>query len=219
VKSKLARILDALERAHGKPAPPIADPFEQVLRENVAYLVSDERRQEAFATLEREVGVAAKAILAAKKDVLLEVAALGGMRPLDRVEKLLECARTWVDLGEGLPSELSKAKKALRRFPGIGEPGAEKILLLARRFPLVALDSNGLRVLLRLGYGREDKSYSKSLKTAQAAASPELEESFDERIRAFLLLRTHGKEMCKTNAPLCEVCPVSERCAHFSRSR
>jgi endonuclease III len=216
----LAGVLDALEQAHGKPARPrVIDPFEQVLLENVAYLQTDERREQAFRALEKEVGLGAGEILGAKKAALLEVAALGGMRPMDRVERLLECARTWVELGEELPPELAKAKKALRRFPGIGEPGAEKVLLFARLAPLLALESNGLRVLLRMGYGEESKNYAASLKSAQRAAALELAETVDARIRAFQLLRTHGKEMCKTNGPVCEACPVNDRCAFFARGR
>jgi endonuclease-3 len=55
---------------------------------------------------------------------------------------------------------LPKAKKALQKFPGIGEPGAEKILLFTRTHPLMALESNGLRVLVRLGFGAEHKNYA-----------------------------------------------------------
>ena len=54
---------------------------------------------------------------------------------------------------------LARARRLLRRFPGIGEPGADKVLLFSRTQPVFALDSNGLRTLLRLGYGREVKSY------------------------------------------------------------
>ena len=34
-----------------------------------------------------------------------------------------------------------------------GEPGAEKVLLFSGSAPVLALDSNALRVLLRLGFG------------------------------------------------------------------
>jgi hypothetical protein len=53
------------------------------------------------------------------------------------------------DLRPVLRRDLAQARKALARFRAIGEPGAEKILLLTRSHPVLALDSNGLRVLLR----------------------------------------------------------------------
>ena len=43
----------------------------------------------------------------------------------------------------------------LKKFPAIGDPGVDKILLLTRTEPVMALDSNGLRVLVRLGFGAE----------------------------------------------------------------
>ena len=66
-------------------------------------------------------------------------------------EKLLAIAKmAYEEFGSDLRSVLKKplpqAKKALKRFPSIGDPGAEKILLVTRSHPVMALDSNGLRV-------------------------------------------------------------------------
>ncbi len=67
-----------------------------------------------------------------------------------------------------------KPRKRCKKFPRIGEPGAEKILLFSQSYPVLALESNGLRVLLRLGFGEERKNYSVSYKLAQAAAQSQL---------------------------------------------
>ena len=50
------------------------------------------------------------------------------------------------------------------QFPMIGEPGAEKILLFSGVLAVLALDSNGVRVLVRLGVGEERKSYAATYK-------------------------------------------------------
>ena len=55
------------------------------------------------------------------------------------------------------------------RQPCSGDPGAEKILLFSRTHSILALDSNGLRVLRRLGYGEERKSYASTYRSAQEA--------------------------------------------------
>jgi hypothetical protein len=52
----------------------------------------------------------------------------------------------------------------------VGEPGAEKILLFAGRQALLAPESNGLRVLVRLGLVREEKSYAKTYAASREAA-------------------------------------------------
>jgi endonuclease III len=32
--------------------------------------------------------------------------------------------------------------------------------------------------------------------------------------RAYLVLREHGKTLCKRAAPICEPCPLDKACAH-----
>ena len=110
---------------------------------------------------------------------------------------------------------MPKAKQALRRFSSIGEPSAEKILLLTRAYPILGLDSNGLRVLVRLGFGEEKKSYTATYRATQEAIKDQLNDDYDWLISAHILLRQHGKELCKTNALLCERCPVRKSCAYF----
>src|SRR5262249_44624403 len=110
---------------------------------------------------------------------------------------------------------LTEAKKALRKFPSIGEPGAEKILLFAGSHPVLALDSNGLRVVLRLGFGKEEKSYAKSYRSVQDALAPGLPLDTAFLTEAHQLLRRHGQELCKTSHPKCEACPLNEQCAYY----
>ena len=105
------------------------------------------------------------------------------------------------------------------KFPSIGAPGADKILLLSRSHPVFALDSNGLRVLLRLGHGREAKSYAATYRSVQEAIAPQLEPDHDWLIRAHLLLRRHGQTLCRRSRPLCEACPVAEGCAFYRTAR
>src|SRR3989442_1324186 len=87
--------------------------------------------------------------------------------------------------------------------PRIRDPGAEKILLFSRTHPFLALESNGLRVLVRLGYGEESKNYSTTYRSAQRAAAAEVEENIPARVRAHQLLRIHGQELCTRSAPKC----------------
>ena len=56
--------------------------------------------------------------------------------------------------------------KDLKRFPTIGGPNAENSAF-PRSYPLLPPDSNGLRVLLPLGFAEEAKSQSASYPQAQ----------------------------------------------------
>src|SRR5215510_13869256 len=128
----LAKIISRLAQHYGELRPPITtDPFELILLENVAYLVSDERRAEAFARLRKTIGTRPHEILSASNDALLQVAKLGGMQPEKRAARLREMALIAMnefggDLRAALKLPLPKAKKVLQKFPSVGEPSAEK---------------------------------------------------------------------------------------------
>jgi endonuclease-3 len=217
----LKKIAARLAAHYGKPNPPITnDPFELLLLENVAYLVSDERRKEAFNLLRKHAGSRPHEILAASPEQILRATKLGGMHSEQRVSRLREIALITMnefggDLRQALKLSQPKAKQALRKFPGIGEPSAEKILLFTRSYPMLGLDSNGLRVLVRLGFGEEKKSSTATYRSVQEAIHSQLIEDYDWLISAHMLLRQHGKELCKTNAPVCGKCPLRKSCRYF----
>src|SRR3984893_2586072 len=174
---RLDDILDRLAEMYGEPSPPPSRTLlDLVLLENVAYLASDERREHAFMMLEKEIGTHPQRILAASDEALLAVAGQG-ILPEHQAGKLKTIARIAEDsFGGDLESlrdqPLETAKKALMRFPSVGEPGAEKILLFSRGHPVLGLDSNGVRVLTRLGCVREAKSYAATYRAVQAFAEP-----------------------------------------------
>ncbi len=214
-------LINRLAERYGEPAPPaVTEPFAMVLWENAAYLANDARRAEAFDELQKKVGFNPGDIRKAKDSVLRSVADKG-ILPANTVEKLRRAAEIAGDsFGDNLAYVLDKplaaAKKDLRKFPGIGEPAAEKILLFNGRHALLALESNGLRVLVRLGYAPEHRNYATMYKQTQRAMAPQLPSSCDALIRALQLLRQHGQETCKRNAPLCGGCPLRANCAFFA---
>jgi endonuclease III len=225
VRSKLAGIVDVLLAHYGKQAPPpAATAFELVLWEKVAYLVDDSKRARAFEMLRSRVGLTPQAVIDAHPNLLHECASLGG--GVGVPERVLQMRRAaeyviteWdgnLDTATELP--VREAKRALQKIYGIGEPGAEKILLLTRRHKLLGLDSNALRTLLRLGYGSDHKSYTTMYRSVVDAVAPELVDDFDWLISAHVLLRHHGRQICKTTEPYCEMCPLHTRCA-YARSR
>jgi len=213
--------MKTLQQFYGKPKPAkIHDPMEVILWENVAYLVDDEKRAAAFTFLKKNVGTSAQKILDASDQQLVAATKLGGMFPEMRAQRLRQIAELvhWIykdDLKAVLTKPLPEAKKALKKFPCIGDPGAEKILMLTHSYPLLALESNGLRVLLRLGFAEEKKSYSASYRDVQKALKSQLPTNYDTLIAAHQLLRQHGQELCKRNRPLCESCPLQGGCAYF----
>ena len=217
--SSLAWLIERLADAYGPaPEPFPTDPFELVLWENVAYLADDAKRRRAFDALRETVGTRPEQILSASERQLLEVARHGILADTF-ASKLRAAAQVALgDLGGDLQVVLRlpipKAKRALRKFPGIGEPGAEKILLYTRSQPFLALESNGLRVLVRYGICQETGSYAATYAAARAVAERELPTDFDTLTAARHNLRRHGMEICRRSVPDCGVCVARERCAY-----
>jgi endonuclease-3 len=212
------RLLARLKRHYGEPQlPPAKGPFELVMWENACYLLPDDRRAAVFEGLRRQVGLTAQAIWHADKATLLPLATMGGMRPEVRVFRWREIARIAInhfggDLDRILHEPYAKAKTALKQFPSIGDPGAEKILLFCGMAPGLPLESNGLRVLTRVGYGKVLKNYGATYRSVQEALQCQLPRDAKSLANAHLLLRDHGKTLCKTNAPRCGECPLADDC-------
>jgi endonuclease-3 len=215
----LQDVVAELERRHPRERA-LARPLDILMWEAVGYLIDDDRREALFGELERRVGIDARAILAADPAVLREITGGGGMHPDKRARRIVDTARLVADACDGdleaaleaLP--LSKARTLLKRFPGMGDPGADRILLFGGYAALPAVDSNGLRVLVRLGFCVERPNWSQTYRDAVRLIADRGRPDADWLKSAYLVLRAHGKELCKRSAPICLPCPFDAGCAH-----
>lgn len=216
----LQEIVRQLRNRYGRPKPPkVTDPFGMILWENVAYLLDDDRRAAAFDALRKKVGTTPARIAGAPAETLLEVARLGGMLPEMRAGRIrfiaaLAMSEFQGDLWQVLKLPLPRARKALKLFPSIGDPGADKILLFTATAPILALDSNALRVLVRLGFGVQRNSYSATYRSAQAALAGQTGNHCAFLVEAHQLLRRHGQELCRAKQPACSACPLVTGCRY-----
>ncbi len=223
-RPSLATIGEILERQYGKQ-PPLAlrDPLSLILFENLGYLVDDEKRTQAFQALEKKVGLTPKRILAASLGTLQDICHIGGIHPEIRAKRLHEIATLALeefggDLTPILKWPLPKARRALSKFPAIGTPGAEKILMICGAQSVLALESNGLRVLTRVGVAEELRSYSATYSAVQTAIRDEVPAETGTLVALHQLLRVHGQTLCKRNSPRCVECPLGKVC-RFKRGR
>jgi endonuclease III len=213
----LAALVDALIRDGGVPLPALSDPYAIVLHENVGYLVDDERRDALYARL---VALApdAVALLGASHDALARIARDGGMRPEARIDRWRAIAELVLSEADGdligtlrrLP--IARARKLLAHFPSIGAPGVDRILLFAGMTASPSIESNGLRVLERAGIVAAGLSYSRGYREACLALGRAYLEDSKALRRAYLVLRRHGKQICRRSAPECPRCPVRNTC-------
>lgn len=214
----IPKLLDELESFYGKQKPcwPV-DPYAFIVWWNCGYPPSDAACAKGWDKLKSEVGIEPHALLQATALKLASLLKSGGLVPELRALRLKRIAmRVRDELGGDLPAALrgplSQARKVLKKFPGIAEPGADRILLFAGIAPIAAAPSNCTQVLSRILHGRERETYRVNYRESQQAIAAEVPETFDARTRAYLLLKRHGQELCKRTKPTCEECPVRSKC-------
>jgi endonuclease III len=108
---------------------------------------------------------------------------------------------------ERLPND--EALRYLTSLPGVGPKTARCVLLFALDRPVFPVDTHVWRVAGRLGMA--DPTGRQPTGTQQVR----LEASVPEPLRLALhvqLLR-HGRDTCRSKAPLCDGCPLIERCS------
>ena len=223
--TKIYQLLSKLEEFYG-PQSPVwpADPYEFLVWWQSGYPASDAACAKGWQRLNAEVGIAPEQLLEANAKKLSSVLRAGGMVPELRASRLQEIARRVKDqfagdLRAGLLGPLSAARKTLKSFPGIANPGADRILLFAGIAPLAAVPSHCAQVLGRMVDGKEPRNYLAGYRSAQRVIVREVPETFDARTRAYLLLKCHGQQICKRSKPQCDECPIKESCAFYRGNR
>ena len=217
----LPDLLDRLESFYGPQEPHFpTEPFEFLVWWYCGYPASDAACTKGWDKLSAEVGIKPAELLRAKPGKLAAPLKTGGMFPELRAERIKEAAMRIEsefggDLRAALSGPLPQARKILKTFHSIADPGADRILLFAGIAPIAAVPSNCVHVLARILNGKAGKNYSADYREGQRLIAAELTEKLDSRTRAYLLLKRHGLELCKAK-PKCDECPLHSRCAFFA---
>ncbi|MGH9497484.1 MAG: endonuclease III domain-containing protein [Candidatus Sulfotelmatobacter sp.] len=223
-RSSIPSLLDRLEKFYGPQEPSFpVDPYEFLVWWHCGYPASDAACEKGWTRLRRDVGIEPEQLLKATPQKLAAALKPGGMFPELRAQRLKEVVQRIEnefagDLRGGLAGPIPQARKNLKKFPGIADPGADRILLFAGITPIAAVPSNCVHVLERIVKGSEGKNYSASYREQQRLLADELPAKLDVRTGAYLLLKRHGQELCKRSKPKCEKCPVSSMCTFFAAS-
>ena len=217
----IAKLLDILESFYGpQEVSWPTDPYLFLVWWHCGYPASDIACAKGWTSLTKSIGVTPEKLLAASPEKLAAALKPGGMVPELRALRLKEIAMRVQDQFDGdlrtaLSGPLDKARKELKKFPNIADPGADRILLFAHMAPIAAVPSNCPHVLVRILLGRERENYGVNYREAQNAIESQIPATFDARIRAYLLLKHHGQITCKRTNPKCDECPVNTKCAFF----
>jgi endonuclease III len=111
---------------------------------------------------------------------------------------------------------LTQVRALLKQFPGIADPGADRIILFGRIAPVAAVPSSCPQVVVRIESGQPPETYNANYRDSQQVLQDQLAETFPARTRAYLLLHRHGHQVCKRSSPKCSICPIARSCAFFA---
>jgi endonuclease-3 len=220
---QLTQLLDTLEAFHGiqQPTWP-TDPYLFLVWWHCGYPASDTTCAKGWEALRSQIGVEPDRLLAANPQKLALALKPGGMVPELRAMRLKEIAeRIQKEFGDDLRAalnglSLAQVRAALKKFPNIADPGVDRILLFGGISPVPAVPSNCPHVLVRIQLGQEHENYGRTYGEAQRMIEAETPAAFDRRIRAYLLLKCHGQQLCKRTNPKCSACLVAPSCAFFA---
>ena len=216
--------LDALEKYHGHQSPcwPV-DPYEFLIWWHCGYPASDARCAKGWESLKERVGVSPEQLLQAKPTVLKSALKAGGLIPelrTERVRMIASAARREFNgnLARAfLQMQPEEIRRALKRLPGIADPGADRIMLFGGICAMAAVPSNATQVAVRMQAGTVLNSYAKDYLEGQRIIATEVPPNFVALQRAFLLLKIHGQSICRRSTPHCDACPISATCAFRRR--
>ena len=109
-------------------------------------------------------------------------------------------------LKEILQLQYPEAKRILASMDGVGPKTADVFLMIARREPVLPIDTHIFRVMRRLGIAEPGDDYERLRKKLEAAVEPE------KRITAHLALIEFGRRICRARNPKCSICPFRNFC-------
>jgi endonuclease-3 len=109
----------------------------------------------------------------------------------------------------------TEAMEFLTSFKGVGPKTAACVLLFSCRKPVLPVDTHILRVSKRLGLIEKDVDFVRAHRLLG-----ELVGRNEGTILAFHVnMIEHGRQVCRAQNPLCEVCSLSLICDDYGRSK
>jgi endonuclease-3 len=212
---QLETALAALAKFYGLLPTPPSDPFILFVWEVLSPHTTPAKRDAALAALKRSRSLTPDSMWQTPQKKLEQAVVLTGPYLERRVSALragVALFRRSPALSAVLRGPMPAARRALKRFPQLGEGGAHRMLLFAADHAVLPVDARVNRVGRRLGYGTASGDFRKSARSVQQAISRELPRNVDSFRRAFLYLSHHGAVTCTEADPHCQVCPLLTDC-------
>jgi endonuclease-3 len=218
VASKVERVYDALQHVYGPLKwEPCHDPLSELILTILSQHTSDTNRDRAFATM-RERFPTWEEVRDAPTHELAGAIKSGGLSNIKapRIQQVLrqigEERGGKLDLDFIAGMAVEEAKAYLARFRGVGPKTAACVLMFACGMPVMPVDTHVHRVSGRLGLIGPRTNAEQAHDELEAIVPP------DKRYSFHIYLIWHGRQICKAQRPLCEMCPIATWCDYYART-
>ena len=215
---KVGPVFEALARVYGPLEwVPSKDPLSELVLTILSQHTSDLNRDRAFATM-RERFPMWEEVRDAPIDELAAAIRAGGLANIKapRIQQVLRTIteeRGALDISFLIDAPMEEAREWLAGLNGVGPKTAACVLVFACGHPALPVDTHVYRVSQRLGLIGPRTSAEKAHAELEAIVEPPMRYSFH------IYLIRHGREVCKAQRPLCEVCAVSKWCVYYATVR
>ncbi len=204
-KAKKARAESVLEQLHleypdARTELDYSAPFELLIATILSAQATDVSVNAATPTLFRAYPDAAALALAKLEDVEKLIKTIGLFR--NKAKNIIATAQILVSSHHGqMPNDFD----VLLTLPGVGRKTATVVLSNAFGRPGIAVDTHVGRLARRLGFSKSDNP---------DVVETDLEKLFpqDQWIFVHHALILHGRRVCDSRKPKCEVCALLESC-------
>lgn len=213
-EEKIKRVQAALARQYGDLEwRPSIDPLSELVLTILSQHTSDINRDRAFEAMKGRFPTWEE-VRDAPTPELADAIKPGGLSNIKapRIQEVLR--QIWEERGSFdlsfLPDmPIEEAKAWLAGFKGVGPKTAACVLMFACGLPVLPVDTHVYRVSARLGLIDERTNAEKAHTVLEAILAPE------ERYPFHIYMITHGRQVCKAQRPLCELCVVREWCLYY----
>lgn len=217
-QEKIDLTYNALAETYGELTwTPDTDPLSELVLTILSQHTSDTNRDRAFRSM-RERFQTWEEVRDAHVDLLIEAIKTGGLANVKapRIQHVLRqisderAGELNLDFIAGM--SVDKAKTYLARFRGVGPKTTACVLMFACGMPVMPVDTHVHRVAGRLGLIGERTNADQAHDDLEAIVEP------DKRYNFHIFLIKHGRQVCKAQRPLCEICVISRWCNYYRRN-
>lgn len=198
----------------------IDDPFKVLIRTIISQSTAEVNTRRAYENLSRRMFITPQTLAKADVKEIEEALRVAGLyRNKSKIIKEIS-GKILEEYGGSLDfiysNPLEEARVRLMELPGVGPKTADIVLLFCAKKPTLPVDTHVNRVSKRLGLAPPNGNYETVRKSLQELYPPE------DYFSVHMLLIALGRSHCRALNPLCQVCPVEEKCPSaksFRRSR